>query len=120
MIHSDHYSECHVIPVGTADPVRAMRAAERLPIILDSLATVYDVIVIECGPANAAAIKKLVGEGGAVMVSVLDPTDDGYRGSRMTDMRGAGYKDVTLVTRKGTRLPTAPVPGRSASLMLTG
>jgi Mrp family chromosome partitioning ATPase len=52
-----------------------MRAAERLPIILSSLSTVYDVIVIECGPTNAAAIKKLIGDGGVVMVSVLDPTD---------------------------------------------
>ncbi len=114
VIHSDHYSETHVIPVGTADPVRAMRAAERLPIILDSLATVYDVIVIECGPANAAAIKKLVGEGGAVMVSVVDPTDTAIAES-MTDMSGAGYQDVALVSPEGHEAPSAPVPGRSAA-----
>ncbi|WP_292636717.1 GumC family protein, partial [Mesorhizobium sp.] len=34
VIHPDLYSDCHVIPVGTADPVRAMRAADRLPIIM--------------------------------------------------------------------------------------
>lgn len=114
VIHSDHYSEAHVIPVGTADPVRAMRAAERLPIILDSLSTVYDVIVIECGPANAAAIRKLVGEGGVVMVSVLDPADTVIAES-MNDLRGAGYKDLTLVSPEGHEVPTAPVPGRSAA-----
>ena len=38
-IHTDHYSDCHVMPVGTADPVRAMRAADRLPIIMESLTT---------------------------------------------------------------------------------
>jgi len=114
VIHSDHYSEAHVIPVGTADPVRAMRAAERLPIILDSLSTVYDVIVIECGPANAAAIRKLVGEGGVVMVSVLDPADTVIAES-MNDLRGAGYKDLTLVSPEGHEAPTAPVPGRSAA-----
>ena len=35
VIHADLYSDCHVIPVGTADPARAMRAADRLPIIMD-------------------------------------------------------------------------------------
>jgi len=114
VIHSDHYSEAHVIPVGTADAVRAMRAAERLPIILDSLATVYDLIVIECGPANAAAIGKLVGDGGAVMVSVVDPTDAAIPAA-MGDLRSAGYQDVTLVSPEGHEAPTAPLPGRSAA-----
>jgi exopolysaccharide transport family protein len=114
VIHSDHYSEAHVIPVGTADPLRAMRAAERLPIILDSLSTVYDVIVLECGPTNAAAIKKLVGEDGAVMVSVIDP-EDAAVGETMSDLRDAGYKNVIPVSPQGQEAPTAPVPGRSAA-----
>src|SRR5690606_5548312 len=29
VIHEDHYSDCHVIPAGTANPVRAMRAVDR-------------------------------------------------------------------------------------------
>ena len=55
VIHADLYSDCHVIPVGTADPARAMRAADRLPIIMESLTTAYDVVVVECGPADAEA-----------------------------------------------------------------
>ncbi|RUV98749.1 hypothetical protein EOA46_34020, partial [Mesorhizobium sp. M1A.F.Ca.IN.022.05.2.1] len=31
VIHPDLYSDAHVIPVGTADPIRAMRAADRRP-----------------------------------------------------------------------------------------
>jgi len=50
VIHADLYSDCHVIPVGTADPVRAMRAADRLPIIMQSLTTAYDLVIVECGP----------------------------------------------------------------------
>ncbi len=50
VIRADHYSDCHVIPAGTADPVRAMRAADRLPIIMQSLTTAYDLVVVECGP----------------------------------------------------------------------
>ena len=33
IIRGDLYSECHIIPVGTASPARAMRALDRLPII---------------------------------------------------------------------------------------
>ena len=57
VIHADLYSDCHVIPVGTADPARAMRAADRLPIIMESLTTAYDVVVVECGPADAEGIR---------------------------------------------------------------
>lgn len=114
VIHSDHYSECHVIPVGTADPVQAMRSAERLPIILDSLSTVYDLIVIECGPANAGAIKRLAGEGSLVMVSVLDPADASVPAAA-AELRNSGYADLELVAPGGRQTPIAPVPGRSAA-----
>ena len=75
VIHADLYSDCHVIPVGTADPVRAMRAADRLPIIMESLTTAYDVVVVECGPADAEAIQRLIGPGTEILVSVLETTD---------------------------------------------
>lgn len=118
VIHSDHYSECHVIPVGTADPVLAMRAVERLPLILDSLATVYDLTVIECGPANAAAIKRLASKGSAVVVSVIDTSDMDVARSA-AELRAAGYADLTLVTPGAMRNPPSPAPsplsGRTAA-----
>jgi exopolysaccharide transport family protein len=114
VIHSDHYSEAHVIPVGTADPFRAMRAAERLPIILDSLSSVYEVIVIEAGPTDAAGLRRLVGDNGAVMVSVLDPLDRAVADS-MADLDRAGYTHVTLVSPQGGKAPTTPAPGLSAA-----
>ncbi|TKB22920.1 MAG: tyrosine-protein kinase family protein, partial [Mesorhizobium sp.] len=76
VIHPDLYSDCHVIPVGTADPVRAMRAADRLPIIMQSLTTAYDLVVVECGPADAQGISRLVGEGTEVLLSMLEPDDE--------------------------------------------
>src|SRR5690606_18978705 len=50
VIHGDLYSDCHIVPVGTANAARAMRAADRLPMILESLSTAYDMVIIECGP----------------------------------------------------------------------
>src|SRR5690606_37922074 len=76
VIHGDLYSDCHVIPVGTDDPARAMRSADRLPIILESLTTAYDLVVIECGIINADGIRRLVGEATEIFISVLEPADE--------------------------------------------
>lgn len=79
-----------MIPVGLADPARAMRAADRLPIIMDLLTTAYDLVVVECGPADPDAIRRLVGSGTEVLVSVLEirrrgcqPSDDEPAGKRL-------------------------------------
>jgi uncharacterized protein involved in exopolysaccharide biosynthesis/Mrp family chromosome partitioning ATPase len=113
VIHADHYSDCHVIPVGTADPVHAMRAADRLPIILESLTTAYDVVIVECGPADAASIGRLVAEGTEILVSVLSPADEVL--AARDDLEAGGYGSPTLVTPEGRESPMSPVPGRSAA-----
>jgi Mrp family chromosome partitioning ATPase len=113
VIHADHYSDCHVIPVGTADPVRAMRAADRLPIILESLTTAYDVVIVECGPADAESIRRLVAEGTEILVSVLSPADEVL--AARDDLKAGGYGAPTLVTPEGSINPRSPVPGRSAA-----
>ncbi|OQM77597.1 GumC family protein [Manganibacter manganicus] len=114
VIHSDHYSDCHVIPVGTADPVRAMRAADRLPIIMQSLATAYDLVAVECGPTDAWAIRRLAdGDGTVVLVSVLEPTDAVTEAA--VSLIENGYPDLILVTPVGGETPGTPIPGRSAA-----
>ena len=106
VIHADLYSDCHVIPVGTADPVRAMRAADRLPIIMQSLTTAYDLVVVECGPADAQGISRLVGEGTEVFLSMLEPDDEVTQAAvRLIE---SGYPDLTLVTPVGHETPGTP------------
>ncbi|MCV3209884.1 exopolysaccharide transport family protein [Mesorhizobium sp. YC-39] len=113
VIHPDLYSDCHVIPVGTADPVRAMRAADRLPIIMQSLTTAYDLVVVECGPADAQGISRLVGEGTEVFLSMLEPDDEVTQAAVM--LIESGYPDLTLVTPVGHVTPGTPVPGRRSA-----
>lgn len=113
VIHADHFSDCHVIPNGTADPARAMRAADRLPIIMESLTTAYDVVVVECGPADAEGISRLVGEGTEVLVSVIAAEDEEVA-STAEALRAGGYGKVTFVTPAGYEAPP-PVPGRSVA-----
>ncbi|MGB3832271.1 MAG: exopolysaccharide transport family protein [Mesorhizobium sp.] len=113
VIHGDRYSDCHVIPTGTADPVRAMRAADRLPIIMQSLTTAYDVVVVECGPTDAQGIRRLVADGTEVFVSVLEATDT--VADAAVELIRSGYPDLTLVTPVGHDTPKTPVPGRTAA-----
>ncbi|MHA6685546.1 GumC family protein [Mesorhizobium sp. A556] len=109
VIHADHYSDCHVIPVGTADPVRAMRAADRLPIIMQSLTTAYDLVVVECGPADAQGISRLVGDGTQVLLSMIEPSDEVAQAA--AELIENGYPGLTLVTPAGHDTPGRPVPG---------
>ncbi|MCB1466347.1 MAG: tyrosine-protein kinase family protein [Rhizobiaceae bacterium] len=97
IIHADHYSECQVIPVGTADPVRAMRSVDRLPIILDSLTAAYDIIVLECGPTHASGIRKLINSATDVIVSVIEPGSASVVATAAA-LRENGFDDVMLVT----------------------
>jgi uncharacterized protein involved in exopolysaccharide biosynthesis/Mrp family chromosome partitioning ATPase len=113
VIHPDRYSDCHVIPVGTADPARAMRAADRLPIIMQSLTTAYDLVVVECGPADAHGVRRLAGEGSEVLVSMIEPDEVVSRAT--VQLIENGYPDITLVTPAGHDRPGTPVPGRSAA-----
>jgi len=113
VIHGDLYSDCHVIPAGTANPMRAMRAVDRLPIIMESLTTAYDVVIVECGPANAESIRRLVADGTEILVSVIEPVD-AVRNAR-DNLAAGGYDDLTLVTPGEYEMPSAPQPGRSAA-----
>ncbi|MGX5831378.1 GumC family protein [Mesorhizobium sp. 43Arga] len=106
VIHADLYSDCHVIPVGTADPVRAMRAADRLPIIMQSLTTAYDLVVVECGPADAQGISRLGGEATEVFLSMLEPDDEVTKAA--VKLIESGYPDLTLVTPIGQEPPGTP------------
>ncbi|TIL50862.1 exopolysaccharide transport family protein [Mesorhizobium sp.] len=113
VIHADLYSDCHVIPVGNADPVRAMRAADRLPIIVQSLTTAYDLVVVECGPTDAQGISRLVGEGTEVFLSLLEPNDEVAQAA--VELIESGYPDLTLVTPVDHQTPGTPLPGRRSA-----
>jgi len=71
VIHADLYSDSYVIPVGTADLDRAMRAIERLPVILQSLGAAFDLVVAECGEVEAGEVAHLVDQDTVTVISAL-------------------------------------------------
>jgi exopolysaccharide transport family protein len=112
-IQLDHYSDCHVMPVGTADPVRAMKAANKLPTIMQSLTAAYDVVVVECGASDAEGIRRLVADGTEIMVSAIEPDDE--TAATAEDLKARGYGRVMLVSPQDYGSPDRPVPGRSVA-----
>ena len=111
VIHNDRASACNVVPAGTADPLRAMRAAERLPIILESLASAYDLVVVECGAADGESIRRLVCDDTAVLLSAVEPSDE--IAELALDIAGRGLGQPIIVAAAGLALP--PRPDRSAA-----
>lgn len=114
VIHSDHYSECDVIPAGTSNAARAMRSIERLPIIMNSLTTAYDIVVVECGPADADGVRRLVAPGSEVMISVIEPSNETVR-LAADALRASGYDDLLMVSPVGYEPPHPPADDRSAA-----
>ncbi|MEZ5811696.1 MAG: exopolysaccharide transport family protein [Rhizobiaceae bacterium] len=114
VIHSDLYSECDVIPSGTANPARAMRAIERLPIIMNSLTTAYDIVIVECGPADVEGVRRLVAPGSEVLISALEPSNKAVR-EAADALRAGGYDDLLLVSPVGHEPPHSPVGDRTAA-----
>ena len=90
-----------------------MRAADRLPIILASLTTAYDIVVVECGPADAEGIAPVDGEGCTVVLSLIQPENAAVL-QAVDDLERHGYANVIKVTPKGYLTPPQP-RGRSAA-----
>lgn len=109
-IHPDHFSSLHVMPIGTANMPRAMRAVDRLPIVLDSLNTAYDIVLIDGGPSGPDAVRRLIGEDTRIVVSAMRPTDE--VGALAGELADAGMGEPMIV------VPSALVdarPGRTAA-----
>lgn len=114
VIHADLYSDCHVMPFGTADADHAMRAVDRLPIILGSLTTAYDVVVIECGATDTGSIRRLMSDDARLLVSVIDPEDEAVARTAAR-LEADGYGDLMMVTPAGYTPPHTPLSDRSAA-----
>lgn len=109
-IHGDRLSDAHLLPHGNANAKRAMRAAERLGMIVDSLANAYDIVIVECGPANVEGVKRLARIGQAeIVLSAADASHEEIE-TAANAFIDAGYDDVVLLF--GNSKPVPPTAGR--------
>ncbi len=112
-VHGDRLSAAHIMPQGTADPVQAMSHSSQLPHIVEALSQVYDIVVIECGPANSRGVRRLLGdENIELIMSVVHPDED-LMTEILTDFHSHGF-DNFVVMSPGVGAPPER-PDRSAA-----
>jgi Mrp family chromosome partitioning ATPase len=111
-IHPDRLSSAHIIPHGNANARRAMRAIDRLPMIIDALTEAYDMVIVECGAADAAAVARIARvENGEIVLSILR-SDANEVGRFLAEFNEQGFGDVLLMT---PGLPTGPLGQRRSA-----
>ncbi|PYB70768.1 Wzz/FepE/Etk N-terminal domain-containing protein [Rhizobium wuzhouense] len=110
-IHPDRSSTADIIPQGNADIRQAMRGADRLSMIVDALADAYDLVLVECGPAQAEGLARLSRNGKhEIILSAPDP-DAGELADIMKAFQDVGYDDLVLMSVR----PKAHGPRRHAA-----
>ncbi|MDZ7823730.1 MAG: hypothetical protein U5K75_06590 [Ahrensia sp.] len=107
VIHADLATHAHIIPTGNADPDLALRGIERLPIIINALSTAYDIIVIDCGPTNAAGLKRLTSQESEVILAMVEP-DSQIVVDAAQDLIAGGFEDILIVTADELLAPLPP------------
>ena len=113
-VHADRLSNAHILPRGTADPAKAMLHSSELPGVIEAVADVYDIVVVECGPANSDGIKQLFGrENGVEMIfSVVQP-DEKLITEYLTDFYSEGFDNLLMMSPGAGNSPNKP--GRNAA-----
>ncbi|MCQ1833585.1 GumC family protein [Neorhizobium galegae] len=109
-IHPDRLSDAHIIPHGASDPARAMRGVDRLSMIIDALADAYDLVLIECGPAEIAGISRLTRNAMAEIVLSVPGFKDEEVAELVTDFEAAGYGNLLVMAQTADR--HSPRPGK--------
>jgi uncharacterized protein involved in exopolysaccharide biosynthesis/Mrp family chromosome partitioning ATPase len=112
-IHADRVSDAHIIPQGDADPVLAMRGIERLQMIIDALSNVYDTVLVECGPADVGAVRKVARSKDTNIIISAPSVANGEIVALVTGFAEEGFSEIVLMT--GTGYPQSGKPGRRAA-----
>ncbi|KQV43319.1 MULTISPECIES: exopolysaccharide transport family protein [unclassified Rhizobium] len=97
-IHADRLSEVHIVPAGDADPAVAMRGIERLPMIVEALSNAYDMVIVECGAAATAAVRRVARSVDASIVISVQGAGHGEVVSLIEELGEASYSDIVLMT----------------------
>ncbi|MCY6380421.1 Wzz/FepE/Etk N-terminal domain-containing protein [Hoeflea prorocentri] len=104
-LHADRLSNAHILPQGITDPAMAMQNADKLPDVVGALTKVYDIVIVECGPANSAGVKRLLdGQDVEMIFSVVQPDDD-LMVEYLNDFYSEGFQNLLMMS------PGAGAPG---------
>lgn len=97
-IHPDRNSSADIIPQGNADVRQAMRGADRLTMIVDALADAYDLVLVECGPAQPVGLARLSRNGQHEIILSAPEPDARELADIMRAFQEVGYDDLVLMS----------------------
>jgi Mrp family chromosome partitioning ATPase len=112
-IHPDRLSDAHLVPQGTSDVRHAMRGADRLALILDTLSSAYDLVLVECGAADVEGVTRLTRNKETDIILSMPNPDEKEFVAAMTEFQKAGYEHLILMS--GWREEQAPGSHRHAA-----
>jgi len=99
-IHPDRESTADIVPQGNADIRQAMRGADRLSMIVDALSDVYDLVLVECGPANAEGVARLSRNDRHEIILSAPQPEAQELAEIMIAFEDVGYRDLILLSVK--------------------
>ncbi|PLK69349.1 chain-length determining protein [Rhizobium sp. TH135] len=99
-IHPDRASAADIVPQGNADIRQAMRGADRLSMIVDALSDVYDLVLVECGPANAQGVARLSRNDRHDIILSAPQPEAQELAEIMIAFEDVGYRDLILLSVK--------------------
>lgn len=99
-IHPDRASAADIVPQGNADIRQAMRGADRLSMIVDALSDVYDLVLVECGPANAKGVARLSRNDRHEIILSAPQPEAQELAEIMIAFEDVGYRDLILLSVK--------------------
>lgn len=114
-LHRDRQSQAHIVPHGTFDPARAMQSIERLPMIIDALADAYDLVMIECGPAEISGIGRLTDKDKAEIVLSVPGFNEADIADLVIDFEKAGYSRLLVIAEPPHSRPSQGQGSRHAA-----
>ena len=107
IIHPDTKSTVHVVPQGASDVSAAMRAIERLPMILGSLTEAYEHVVVDCGAVSAEDLVDLLNGREATLVIAMPDYDEARFTAIAGEFYAAGFENFILMTGASASETTA-------------
>ncbi|MCZ7481864.1 polysaccharide biosynthesis protein UppB [Rhizobium rhizogenes] len=102
-IHGDRLSDAHVVPRGNAQPREAMRAIDRLTMILSALSDAYDTVLVECGAVQISSLEKMLRNLPAEIIVSVPGKDGEMLEKTLGELVAQGYEQALPMT--GMRKP---------------
>ncbi|SFB50477.1 exopolysaccharide transport protein family [Rhizobium sp. NFR07] len=102
-IHPDRLSDAHIIPQGISDPVKAMRGVDRLTMIVDALSDAYDLVLIECGPAETGGLSRLVRSDRTEVILSVPGFSETDITRLVLDYAEAGFRNLLVMSEQDDR-----------------